>query len=64
MTHNRDVDNMTHDKTRHDNVGTFVLLLVCMSSCSVVGDGCPHGVSQLHLCMATCVESSMVIGFA
>lgn len=35
IAHNSDVDNMTYDKTRHNNVGTFVLLLVCMSSCSV-----------------------------
>jgi len=28
MAHNRDVDDMTHEKTRHDSVGTFVLLLV------------------------------------
>ena len=37
MAHSRDVDDMTHDKTRHDNFGAFVLLLVCMSSCSVAG---------------------------
>ena len=34
MANNRDVDDMTHDMTRHDSVGTFVLLLVCMFSCS------------------------------
>jgi len=28
---------MTHDMTRQDSVGTFVLLLVCMSSCSASG---------------------------
>ena len=37
MAHSRDVDNMTHEKTRHDSSGTFVPLLVCMSSCSVSG---------------------------
>ena len=37
MAHSRDVDDMTHENTRHDSAGTFVLLLVCMSSCSVAG---------------------------
>ena len=37
MAHNRYVANMTHDKTQHDSVGTFMLMLVCMSSCSVAG---------------------------
>ena len=37
MAHNRDVDDMIRDKTQHDNVGTFVLLLVCMSSYNVAG---------------------------
>ena len=27
---------MTHDTTRHDKAGVFMLLMVCMSSCSVV----------------------------
>ena len=36
MAQSRDVDDMTHDKNRHDSAGTFVLLLICMSSCSVV----------------------------
>jgi len=34
MAHSRDVDDMTHDTTRHDSACTFVLLLECMSSCS------------------------------
>ena len=63
MAHGSDVDDMTHDKTRHDNVGKFVLLLVCMSSYSLLGDGCPHGVSHLHLHMTRCIESSMFVGF-
>ena len=37
MAHSRDVDDTTHDRTRHYSAGTFVLLLVCMSSCSVFG---------------------------
>jgi len=37
VAHNRDVDDITHDKTQRDNAGTFVLLLVCMLSYSVVG---------------------------
>lgn len=34
--HNGDVENMTHDITRHDSAGIFVLL-VCMSSFSAIG---------------------------
>lgn len=34
MAHNRDVDDMTHDKIQHDSAGTFLLVVVCMSSCS------------------------------
>ena len=37
MDHNGDVDDVTHDTTRHDSTFTFVLLSMCMSSCSVVG---------------------------
>lgn len=36
MAHNTDLDDTTHDKTRHDSAGTFELLLVCMSSYKVV----------------------------
>jgi len=39
----------------------------CWCACQVVvlmGDGCPRGVSQLKLCMASCMESLMVIGFS
>ena len=35
IAHSRDVGNMTHDLTWHDHVGTFVLLLECMSSYNV-----------------------------
>ena len=34
QAHSIDVGNMTHDLTRHDNAGTFVLLLECMLSYS------------------------------
>ena len=37
MAHSWDVDDMTHDTTRHDSAGTFVLLLECMSLCSAAG---------------------------
>lgn len=62
MAHSGDVDNMTYDMTWHECAGTFVLLLECMSSCNAAVDGCLHGVLQLHLCMARCVESSMFVG--
>jgi len=51
--------------------GLDIIVLVhsccCWCACPVavfLGDGCPHGVSQLHLCMARCAESSMVVAFA
>ena len=37
MAHNRDVDDLSHDKDPHDSAGTFMMLLVCMLSFSVVG---------------------------
>lgn len=35
MVNNSDVSDMTYDMTRHDNAGTFVLFLLCMSSYNV-----------------------------
>ena len=35
MSHGSEVADMTHDMSRHDSVGVFMLLQVCMSSCSV-----------------------------
>lgn len=33
--HNSDMAEMTHDMTRHDKAGMFMLVVVSMSSCSV-----------------------------
>lgn len=43
----------------------LVHLCYCWSACQaavLLDDGCLHGVLQLHLCMARCVESSMFVG--
>ena len=45
----------------------IVLVHSCCCWCAfrvavLLGDGCPHGVLQLHLHMARCIESLMVIG--
>ena len=43
----------------------LVHLWCCWSACRasvMLGDGCLHGVSPLHLCMVECAESSMVVG--
>jgi len=47
----------------------IVLVCSCCFWCAcraavLLSDGCPLGVSQLHLHMERCTESSMVIGFA
>jgi len=34
VAHSIDVAEMTHDMTQHDRAGVFMLLLVCMLSCS------------------------------
>jgi len=54
------------DMTRLDMI---VLVHLCCCWCSyryveLLGDGCPHDVSQLHLCMAKWAKSSMVVEFA
>ena len=35
VVHSSDVDKMTHDMTQHDKAGMFMLVVVCMWSCSV-----------------------------
>ena len=36
MVHSNDLANMIYDTNRHDSASMFMLILVCMSSCSVV----------------------------
>jgi len=35
MAHSSDAAETTHEMTQHDSAGMFMLMVVCMSSCSV-----------------------------
>lgn len=73
MANSRYVDDVTHDMTRHDSVGTFMLLLVRMSSCSVAGwwisswcvtasppHGKVHGVFNGHWFAWCCIHTLLL----
>lgn len=56
--------NFPHDHLTSMNFKiTWLFILQVGQVAMLLGDVCPHGVSQLNLRMARCAESSMVVGF-